>query len=58
MSNEYQPTEQDQHEFTSYIEETEHRQIREAEATPPAQRTRQQWAALGWEFGPPIGFDQ
>jgi hypothetical protein len=54
----YQPTEQDQREFTQYVDDTERRQIADAEATAPAHRTVQQWAVLGWEFGPPVGFDQ
>jgi hypothetical protein len=54
----YQPTEQDQREFTEYVDEVERQQIADAESTPPAHRTVRQWAVLGWEFGPPVGFDQ
>lgn len=53
----YEPTEQDQQEFAQYVDDTERRQIADAEATPPAERTIHQWAALGWVFGPPVGFD-
>jgi hypothetical protein len=54
----YQPTEQDQREFTQYVDEVERQQIADAESTPPEKRTKRQWAVLGWEFGPPVGFDQ
>lgn len=35
-------------------EEMERAFILNAQATPPEQRDRHQWAALGWAFGPPI----
>jgi len=49
-------TEQDQWEFAAYVEDLE--RVAEARATPPGQRTAQQWAELGWTFGPPVGFEE
>lgn len=35
-------------------EEMERAFLLNAQATPPDQRDRAQWSALGWTFGPPL----
>ena len=43
-----------QAEFSAHFDAVEREAIRVAESTPEKDRTKAQWAVLGWLVGPPM----